>query len=411
MKTTETIGAAADAAGPLRNAHPRRIRQARWAVSAAFFANGFVVGHWAPKIPVLAARLGITESVLGALVIMFGLGALISLLAGAVLTTRYGSDRIVRWTSLMLAPALLLISLSPSLAMTALTMLWLGIFLGAMDGAMNANAVSVEKARGHAIMSSCHGFWSLGGLTGAPLGGWMLVRFGDIGHSVGVLVLTGIIVLAAQYYYLRDAKVMAIGDEADSDGWSLGKVLALLPTGAGIYILGLCAFLSFVPEGSILDWSALYLAQEHKADIAYAGYAFAAFSGTMALMRFLGDGLRERLGDARTFLISSLIASVGFAIAGLGAALPVVIGGFLVCGVGLANMVPIVFSAAGRFKGVEPAIGIGIVTAFGYSGALTAPAVLGFVAERTGLAIIFAAFAVILLATGLLSLSLRSLRE
>ena len=84
---------------------PRYRSSARWAVSAAFYANGFVVGHWAPKIPVLAGRLGITESVLGALVIMFGIGALIALLTGAVLTTRFGSDRVTRWTSFLLAPA------------------------------------------------------------------------------------------------------------------------------------------------------------------------------------------------------------------------------------------------------------------------------------------------------------------
>jgi MFS family permease len=402
----------AQSGAPLPQAtDPNRVRQARWAVSAAFFTNGFVVGNWAPKIPVLAFRLDITESVLGALVIMFGIGALISLLAGAVLTTRYGSDRIVRWTSIMLAPSLLLISLSPTVVMTAITMLWLGTFMGAMDGAMNANAVSVEKVRGHAIMSSCHGFWSLGGLTGAPLGGWMLIQFGDVGHSVGVFILIAIVAIAAQFFYLKDKKVMSIDDTAGGNGWSLAKVLSLLPTGAGIYILGACAFLSFVPEGSILDWSALYLAKDHSANVAVAGYAFAAFSGTMAVIRFFGDGLRERLGDGKTFFISSLIASCGFAIAGLSLALPVVIGGFLICGVGLANMVPIVFSAAGRFNGVEPAIGIGIVTAFGYSGALTAPAVLGFIAEKTGLAVIFAAFSLILLVTGALSLSIKALRQ
>jgi len=389
---------------------PHYVSSARWAVSMAFFANGFVVGHWAPKIPVLAERLAITESVLGALVIMFGIGALIALLTGAVLTTRYGSDRVVRWTSFLLVPGLLLISLSPNIAMTALSMLWLGVFMGAMDGAMNANAVSVEKARGRAIMSSCHGFWSLGGLIGAPLGGLMLARFGDLGHSLGVLAMTGILVIGAQFFYFKDAKMLALKDQPAEGGWSPKRILALLPGGVGIYLLGLCALLSFVPEGSVLDWSALYLAKVHDAPVAIAGYAFAAFSGTMALMRFAGDGLRDRFGDGRTFFVSALVASVGFAVAGLSATLPMVITGFLICGLGLANMVPIVFSAGGRFPGIEPAIGIGIVTAFGYSGALTAPAILGFIAEHTGLAAIFAGFTVVLLATAGLSLTLRTLR-
>lgn len=386
------------------------VSSARWAVSAAFFANGFVVGHWAPKIPVLAERLGIGESVLGALVIMFGIGALVALLTGAVLTTRYGSDRIVRWTSFLLVPGLLLISLSPNVATTALSMLWLGVFMGAMDGAMNANAVSVEKVRGRAIMSSCHGFWSLGGLTGAPLGGLMLARFGDLGHSIAVAAMTGVLVVIAQFFYFKDARLLALEDQPARSGWSPQRIFALLPGGVGIYLLGLCALLSFVPEGSVLDWSALYLAKVHGAPVAIAGYAFAAFSGTMALMRFAGDGLRDRFGDGRTFLVSALVASGGFAVAGLSPTLPMVLAGFLVCGLGLANMVPIVFSAGGRFPGIEPAIGIGIVTAFGYSGALTAPAILGFIAEHTGLAAIFAGFSVVLLVTAALSLTLRTLR-
>jgi MFS family permease len=212
----------------------------------------------------------------------------------------------------------------------------------------------------------------------------------------------------AQFFYLGDAKARDTKGESENRRLSPKRILALLPTGAGIYILGVCAFLSFVPEGSILDWSALYLAKDHQAPVAIAGYAFAAFSGTMALMRFLGDGLRDRFGDGRTFFVSALVASAGFAIAGLSSELATVIAGFLVCGLGLANMVPIVFSAAGRFPGIEPAIGIGIATAFGYSGALTAPAVLGIVAEHFGLAIIFAAFSVVLLATA--ALSLRTLR-
>ena len=389
---------------------PRYRTSARWAVSAAFYINGFVVGHWAPKIPVLAERLAISESVLGALVIMFGLGALVALLTGAVLTTRYGSAAVVRWTSYLLVPGLLFISLSPNLFATALSMLWLGVFMGAMDGAMNANAVSVEKARGTAIMSSCHGFWSLGGLTGAPLGGWMLAHYGELGHSLGVLVLTGILVVVAQFYYMDDRKLLAVEDDSGNDGPKRGRLLAMIPTGIGIYMLGLCAFLSFVPEGAILDWSALYLAKDHAAPVAVAGYAFAAFSATMALMRFFGDALRNRLGDGKTFFISALVASTGFAVAGLASGLPMVIAGFLVCGLGLANMVPIIFSAGGRFPGVEPAIGIGVVTAFGYSGALTAPAVLGFIAEHSGLGSIFAGFSVILVLTALLSLSLRALR-
>jgi MFS family permease len=159
-----------------------------------------------------------------------------------------------------------------------------------------------------------------------------------------------------------------------------------------------------IPEGAVLDWGALYLSQEHRADATLAGFAYAAFSGTMALMRFGGDSARARLGDSRTFIVSAVVATIGLVIAGQAPNAAIAVAGFLVSGIGMANTVPILFSAAGSYPGVPPAVGIAVATAMGYAGLLLAPAGIGFIAEHTGFAPIFTGLAIMLLFSGAVAL-------
>ena len=150
-------------------------------------------------------------------------------------------------------------------------------------------------------------------------------------------------------------------------------------------------------EGAVLDWGALYLRQELGSDIATAGFAFGAFAGAMALMRFVGDGVRNRLGSVTTFRISALVSAAGMLVAGLSPWPWLAIAAYAVSGLGIANTVPILFSAAGNQPGVSPGAGVSVVTTMGYSGILAAPSIIGFVGERTGFAPIFVAISFILL--------------
>ena len=170
----------------LKGAMPRE----RAAVSALFLANGYVVGSWAPKIPSFKADLGIDEGVLGLMILAFGIGSLVTMpLIGAVIA-REGSRRVAVGGGLVLAPLLLLLSLMPGPWTAAAVLVLLGGLVGGMDVAMNANAVAVERRMGRAIMSSCHAWWSVGALVGAATGGVLIARFGPLGHSVAVFLVT-----------------------------------------------------------------------------------------------------------------------------------------------------------------------------------------------------------------------------
>ena len=358
----------------------------RAAVSLLFLMNGFCIGSWAPKIPEFAERLQLSKFELGLMILVFGVGSLVMMpLAGAQIAGR-GSKIVVKALAVLLVPMLLAMTLVESVWTAAIAIFLFGGFIGAMDVAMNANAVSVEKSMRRAIMSSCHAFWSLGGLLGAAIGGFLISHWGFLGHA-GVATALSMLFLAAAW-------PMILGDQPHPDE---AKPKARLPMVPLPWLLGLMALFSMMPEGAVLDWSALYLSQEKAASVTLSGFGFAAFSLTMAAMRFAGDLVRDRLGAVRTLRVCTVFAIVGMVIAALAPNAELAIVGFALCGIGISNMVPIAFSAAGNIPGLQPGIGISVVTTMGYSGMLVAPSAIGFAAEHVGFSPVLLALPVLLL--------------
>ncbi len=138
-------------------------RRGRMAVAAMFAVNGFLMGSWAPQIPFMLPRHQITETTLGLLILLFGVGAMAAMPWTGGLIHRHGSRKVVRGFALIASLSLAAVVLSPNLWTVAPMLMLMGGFVGCMDVSMNANAVEVEKQLGRAIMSSSHGFWSLGG--------------------------------------------------------------------------------------------------------------------------------------------------------------------------------------------------------------------------------------------------------
>lgn len=367
-------------------------RRGRLAVAAMFFANGFIIGSWAPQIPLVLSRLGISETTLGLLILIFGLGALVAMPWCGYLMARHGSRAVLRVFAVLSSFALLLVALSETIWLAAPAMFFLGGVIGAMDVAMNTNAVVVEKRLGRAIMSSSHGFWSLGGFAGGAIGGVVIQGVGHLLHA-GMVTVVVFAIVAVAFGMLADGDRPAAHEHARFS-W---------PSNPLVYLVGFMALFSMIPEGAVLDWAALYLQQEMGSDIATAGFAFAAFSATMAAMRFLGDGVRNRFGAVATLRVSALIAAVGMMVAGMAPHAWIAIAAFAFAGLGIANMVPIAFSAAGNQDGVESGTGMSVVTTMGYSGILVAPSAIGFLGERVGFAPIFIALSGLLVVVCLMA--------
>ena len=365
----------------------------RWAVAAMFLVNGFLTGSWAPQIPVFLSRLEISAFTLGLLILVFGLGALAAMPWCGFLIHRHGSRVVLRVAAFACSFALLVVALAGNVPVAAVAMFLFGALIGGMDVAMNANAVAVEQRLKRAVMSSSHGFWSLGGFAGGALGGLLISHYGHLAHAAVVTVICfPVVVLAGR---------LLVSEPPHAE--EAAKPPYRLPTRLAVYVTGVIALFSMVPEGAVLDWSALYLKQHFSSDISVAGLAFAAFSAAMAAMRFLGDRVRNRFGAVATLRGSSLIAAVGMLGAGLAPTDWLAIAAFAVAGLGIANTVPIAFSAAGNHEGVSAGAGLSTVTLMGYSGILVAPSAIGFVGGQTGFSPVYVAVSGLLVVVFLLA--------
>jgi predicted MFS family arabinose efflux permease len=376
---TSSIPLAADVRSGLASA----IRATR----LVFLVSGIGMAAWAPMVPYAKARLGLDEAGLGMLLLAFGGGSMLSMPLVGWLTHRFGSRRVIGTGGLLLCLALPLLALAPGVATLALALLYFGAALGAVDVAMNAHAVEVERRDGRPLMSGFHGLFSIGGLGGA-VGMSLLLALGMplTAAAVAMAALLAV-VLVTQWPRLIE-HVDAAGVRA-AFGMPRGIVLAL----------GLLCFISFLAEGSMLDWSAVFLRDFRGFSVASAGIGYAAFSVAMAVGRLGGDRIVARFGPVMTVRLGACTAAAGFLLASMLAWPPAAPIGFVLVGLGAANIVPVMFGAAGRLPGSSPGIAIATVTALGYAGLLSGPALIGFLAQASSLPMALAAVAGLLLLT------------
>lgn len=375
-----------------RGTRSRYFTKERTAVSVLFLTNGFFMGSWAPKIPEFASRLSLNPGALGLVILVMGAGSLTLMPVSGSQIARFGSATVTKAAALLFLPTLLLLSLAPNIWTACVASFLFGGLTGAMDVSMNANAVETEKHMRRSIMSSCHAFWSLGTFFGTMIGGFLIEALGTVGHSLVVTVI-GALLLAIAWGWIY----------ADTPHPSEARAKAGLPLSPLPWLLGVMALFSMIPEGAVLDWGALYFRRELGASLAFSGFAFGAFSCTMAAMRFAGDLVRDRFGAVKTFRFCTVMAIIGLVTAGAAPNMFVAFVGFAICGIGISNMVPIAFSAAGNLPGFAQGVALSVTTFLGYSGMLFAPSAIGFAAEHTSFSTVFLTLPVFLLAVLALS--------
>ncbi|MGB3461810.1 MAG: MFS transporter [Rhodanobacter lindaniclasticus] len=353
-----------------------------------FLVSGIGMAAWAPMVPYAKARLGLDDASLGLVLLAFGGGSMLVMPLVGWLTQRYGNRRVIVVGGVLLCVALPGLALAAHAVALATILFCFGMALGAVDVAMNAHAVEVERRAGRPMMSGFHGLFSVGGLGGA-LGMSVLLALGLPLFAAALLVAALLAaVVAVQWSSLLDEARATV---ARAKAFAMPRGIVLL--------LGLLCFISFLAEGAMLDWSAVFLREFRGFDAATAGVGYAGFSVAMALVRLVGDRVVARIGPVLTVRLGASLAAAGFLLATLVAWPPAALIGFVLVGFGAANIVPVMFGAAGRLPGASPEISLATVTMLGYAGLLSGPALIGFLAQASNLAAALAAVAGLLLLT------------
>ena len=343
----------------------------RLATFSVFMINGAMIGTWVAHIPWLQDHLGISKATLGLCLLCMAAGALISMpLTGHVLDRR-PSAKVTRASALVFCVMLPLPLLATGPYMLAGILFVFGAVNGVMDVAMNAHGVALERELPKPIMSSLHGGWSLGGFAAA--GTVVIAATAGVDPRVESLAVGVALWLAALWVTRK------LGSASAHSKTATGFAL---PSRAVILIGGLC-FLAMMIEGGIADWSGIYLRHDIGASTAAAAMAFTGFSLGMATARLGGDALNERLGAGRLLRGGmALVAITLGAVLLIGEIVPSVIG-FAFCGLGIANAVPLLFSAAGRLEPPSPSLAAAFT--LGYTGFIVGPPMIGILSDQVGL--------------------------
>lgn len=347
-----------------------RLATARRAVLTIFFINGAVFASWAPYIPGVQQHHRLSEGMLGLALLCIALGGLVAMSASGWLLGRFGSRAVTATASLAFCLTLPLPVLAPSVPWLIVALLGFGIANGAMDVAMNAQGLAVERGYARPIFSSMHGLFSIGAMIGAVVGGWALATgLAPRTHLTAAAFGLGFLSLAAARGLLPP--------EADT---KTTESHFARPTGPLLGLGGL-AFICLLAEGAIADWSAVYLRFVLGTEAGVAAGGFAAFALLMAVGRLTGDRLTGQWGSVLLLRLSGLLATLGLILALWATAPALSIAGFGLVGLGLANVVPVLFRAGSRIPGVAPGMGIAAVATAGYCGFLGGPPLIGFAAE------------------------------
>jgi hypothetical protein len=271
---------------------------------------------------------------------------------------------------------------------------------GVMDVSMNAQGSVVERAYGRPLMSGMHAGWCAGAMTGGLLG----VLTAALGLSftpsvfIAALIALPATLAVGRTYIAEQASPMVVTEEGRP-----GR----LPM--AVYLIGALAFLAFMAEGAIADWSGLLLHDELGTTEAVAALGYPLFETAMLCGRLVGDRLRTRLGTRRLLALSGVGTAGAMSIVLLAPSTPMALVGFFLTGAMVCTVVPTMISLAGTVAPGQSAASVAQVGAMGYGGLLLGPVVIGFISEatslRTGLGIVLALALLIAAATRFLPIS------
>ena len=359
----------------------------------SFFGLGFATAAWAPLIPFAQQRLHFNHADFGLLLLCSGLGAMLAMPATGKIVQRIGCRVPIGFALLLLAVLLPSLSLWTTPLMMAITLFLFGTAAGSLGVALNIQAVVVEKNSLKSLMSGFHGMASLGGLAGVlTITALLALSISAVMSAFAVSLLLVIIVFLSVPYSIKAVENTSL--EASS---KVKKSIRQRLPQPLIILIGIACFIIFMVEGAAMDWSGIYLTQQYGVNTAFAGLAYTFFAIAMTTGRFTGHYLIRYFGEKKLLTYSAICATLGLALVSIAPYWWLVLVGYTLVGTGCSNIVPIMFSRAGRQTVMPSAVALSCVSTLAYTGILVGPAFIGMIGELIGLKTVFMALSGLLL--------------
>lgn len=358
------------------------LNRMRLAVTFFYFGMGLTFSSWASRIPDIRATLGLSEADLGTMLFSIPFGQLFIMPFSGKLATKYGSHN-----TLVIGLVLYIISLAglgfaSEKWQLATALFFFGMFSNLTNISVNTQGIYAEGLFRRAIMSSFHGAWSLAGFTGALVGlGMLALKLTPLVHFIIVGIVLAV-AIAFNYKYLVRVKAKPVQETKRKKLFSKPDTVLLW--------LGIMSFFTMLAEGIMFDWSGVYFKDVVAAPGPLVVLGYASFMIMMAGGRFVGDRVIRRLGRKRVLQISGLLISLGLFLA---VTLPYLITAtiaFMIVGIGVSTVVPIIYSIAGRRPNIAPSIALQTVSSVSFFGFMVGPPVIGYIAHATSLRLSFA---------------------
>jgi len=343
-----------------------------WAIRFVFMVEAIIIGAWLVRIPDMKIALDLSDGVLGLCLVGLPVGTLIGFSIAAPIVGGLGLRRACMIAGPAFAFSFMLPGFSTSAVMFFALLVVCGLTVAQIEVGMNTKAGQMEAAFRRRIMAQCHGFWSIGTVVGALIGG----GFAELGVSMAAqfLIAGPFFALVAWYAGKR------LPGEAPNDRPASSGGFFVLPDSA-LILLCLMPVGIMLLEGAMMDWSAVFVRELILDDPFAAAATFSVFSAMMAITRLLGDALATRFGPVPVVLVSCLTAGLGIGIFAFAPVFELVLLGAALTGAGVATVYPLAVSAAAAAPGKSREANVAAVSFIAFSAFLVGPPVIGGLAE------------------------------
>ncbi|MFI5685342.1 MFS transporter [Streptomyces sp. NPDC051636] len=347
----------------------------RVALTTFFALDGFVFAGWVVRIPAIKHQTHASAGALGLALLGVSAGAVVTMTLVGRLCRRYGSHPVTVVCAVLLSLSVALPPLTHSALALGTALLIFGAAYGGMNVAFNSAAVDLVRALRRPIMPGFHAAFSLGGMIGAGLGGLVAGVLSPTRHLLGLTVIGLLVTAVAGRTLLR---LQPPGSPESSPDEETAPRRPDTRTRGLVVTFGLIALCTAYGEGALADWSALHLEQDLDAAPGAAAIGYSCFALAMTIGRVTGTRLLERLGQTRTLTSGGTTAAAGMLLGALAPSLWAALLGFVITGLGLANLFPVAVERAGALAGPD---GVAIASTLGYGGMLLGPPAIGFMAD------------------------------